>query len=364
MFSDLPGLFDRNFVVGYLLPAILLVVATCLIISLASGFQIIGLQLSSQQFGTSGVFPVIQDVEGAALLLAALALQCLILAAFLLATNHVLVRFLEGYLPPISWLRPVAIKRYRRFRARLDSAIEDYLREHEQGEITTMTKKRYRELLRTKVDRYPDQEEFVLATTFGNVIRAAEVYSRLMYGADSIPIWPRLLAVVEAEFKKSIESAKAMVDFSVNGFFACFILIFEALVLFSLPADRSFLWSRYWITFPLLMVLCVGFYRLAVSSALQWGILIRATSDLYLDDLAETLRIELPKEQQQRKAMWQAISRSFLYLEPLPALGRNQVQDGDTRNTVCRSLLVGVGMLLALAIRILIRLRIFRSTES
>ena len=49
--------------------------------------------------------------------------------------------------------------------------------------------------LRYAVENFPDDIEWVLPTRLDNLIRAFEVYPRVVYGLDSIPAWPRLQAV-------------------------------------------------------------------------------------------------------------------------------------------------------------------------
>jgi hypothetical protein len=55
-----------------------------------------------------------------------------------------------------------------------------------------------------------------LPTRFGNAIRSFEVYSRIIYGLEAIDGWPRLLAVIPADYRQAIDDAKAQVDFWVN----------------------------------------------------------------------------------------------------------------------------------------------------
>ena len=69
------------------------------------------------------------------------------------------------------------------------------------------------------VTQYPDDEFWLLPTSFGNSIRAFEVYSRIMYGIDAIEGWSRLLAVIPTEYLEKINDSKANVAFWVNNLF-------------------------------------------------------------------------------------------------------------------------------------------------
>ena len=103
MFSDLPKLFDRNFVTGYLLPSILFGLGTCLLAWLAFGVCLVGVQYALPQQGSASSHLVIQDTESATLLLGVFTLACLVLAVLLLVLNRFFIRLLEGYVPPVSW---------------------------------------------------------------------------------------------------------------------------------------------------------------------------------------------------------------------------------------------------------------------
>ena len=342
MFSELPGLFDRDFVTGYLLPSIVPVLGTALIVSLVFGTHVVGLYLSPSQPSGSQFYLAIQDLQSATFLLGLAVMLCLTVAVLLLILNRSLIRFTEGYIPPVSWFRFIAVRRYRRLRRNIEKAEQRYIEEQEQGEVSIAVKRRYRELLLRRARSYPDQEEFVLATSFGNTIRAAEVYSRLMYGADIIPIWPRLLAIADADFKKSLSRARAKVDFSVNCLYTLFLLAIEITVCFSISTDPQFFWRNCWFILVILFPGIIAVYYLAVSSASEWGVLIRTASDLYLDSLFEKLRLRYPRNENERRSMWQSVSRSFLYLEPLSDLKTPKPGEiskrGLTRRSATRSL--------------------------
>src|SRR4029079_17509458 len=73
---------------------------------------------------------------------------------------------------------------------------------------------------------FPDDEASVLPTKFGNTIRAFEVYSRVVYGIESIYGWSRLLGVGPADYPEMMDNEKAQVDFWVNVWFeSCLIVL-------------------------------------------------------------------------------------------------------------------------------------------
>jgi hypothetical protein len=161
----------------------LLVAGTALVLSLWAGVEIVSMGVEATQ-GQAGPGRIVADVDSATLEIALLAMVSLAVAAVLQALNLWLVRFLEGYYRPISWLQPLARCRFGRLRRRLEATAHEYKEEEQAGEVSRETREHYRLLCRQLATRYPDQERFVLATSFGNHLRAAEVYSRVVYGAD------------------------------------------------------------------------------------------------------------------------------------------------------------------------------------
>jgi hypothetical protein len=86
MFNNLPNLFDRNFAVGFFLPAVLIV---C------------GIYLVLTAYGSRPEWLIVGNVK---LTDAVVAFGLVwVVAIFLLAINRSLVRFLEGYNWP-NWL--------------------------------------------------------------------------------------------------------------------------------------------------------------------------------------------------------------------------------------------------------------------
>ncbi|AIP31934.1 hypothetical protein DR64_112 [Paraburkholderia xenovorans LB400] len=58
-------------------------------------------------------------------------------------------------------------------------------------------------------------------------------------------------------------------------------------------------------------------YELAVSSAAQWGDVVKSAFDLYLPALAHQLGYELPDTLDQRFKFWEAVAKQFQFFQPL-----------------------------------------------
>src|SRR5689334_18329406 len=99
MLNELPKLLDRNFAVGYFLPAALLVVAVCLLLP---------------HYGLSAV-PSADDLNKL-ILTVMTALVIWLLAIGLMALNYPFLRLLEGYgrFHPLRWRAEHMRSQYRR----------------------------------------------------------------------------------------------------------------------------------------------------------------------------------------------------------------------------------------------------------
>jgi len=179
MLGSLPKLIGRGFVLGFLLPAALF----CLYL------QVLAITL-----------PGLPSLESQldALKLAPVVLLSLVLAVLLMAVNRMIVRTLEGYgaLNPLRILAP--FRRYH-FRKRIAPLFEEAARIERARQAGSEAKPKFQGFalsLSRATEAYPDGEDWVLPTKFGNTMRACEVYSRALYGLDAIPAWPRLFLVL------------------------------------------------------------------------------------------------------------------------------------------------------------------------
>lgn len=298
MLSSLPKLLDRNFAIAYLLPCVLFVL---------SGYQIIR-RLSDlgwfQQFAAS-------DVTTRATTFLAIAG---ILSVFLALANTFLIRRLEGYGWPYTWLPFLTTSQLCRYRDILYK-IEDYDDYWDDflaiGGLKLASARQERDaLLRSLVVNFPDRESAILPTSIGNIIRAFEVYSRVTYGLDSIPGWPRLLRVVPDRYLQYVHNAKAKFDFCVNSIYLLLALLF--VILMSLMTPRHIDWLIIWIAVDISLI--VVLWHMAKQAAIGWGSIFKSAFDLYIDKLAEELGYSAPLN----KEAWANIAQAFLYPDELP----------------------------------------------
>ncbi len=157
---------------------------------------------------------------------------------------------------------------------------------------------------------YPPDESQVVRNALGNALLAAECYPARMYGMHHRTLWPRLLAVVPAEFAAALDRARMLLDLIVNLSLVCVLVGVDILGL----AAQTQRWE-------LLAgglgagVLAYLAYRLAVPAAIAWGQQVKAAYDLYRRDLLVQMELTPPPTLAEEKALWVQVSQFMMYWE-------------------------------------------------
>lgn len=345
MLSALPKIADKNFVIGFFLPALLGVIAIAWLfpdVSLLAPFR--NLSASDKK---------IDDLVYQAL--------CVwVLAVILMTANFGAYRLLEGYLPPTSWCFPLLWWQRRRFlalKARDEALTEEWKRAIKTKTELSAAKQRKIAHLRLKLmSAFPPSLEDVLPTRFGNTIRAFEFYPLQAYGADGIPVWLRLASVIPKEFAALIDDARAQVDFFVNT--ACLASIIAGVELISsvhnktpdairnwpraaLNDPMTYLWP-FWEHHLTLAVasLAVAFlaYHRSIARARAWGDLVKSAFDCYLPALVKQMGYAMPSREADRRDFWTEFNALILYQQPMTAdrwrlAGASNSKDEEHDNT-------------------------------
>lgn len=295
MLKDLPKLFGRAFAIGFLLPAVL------------------GAALWATLAGTlgSGLLAWLASVDTGVELIGTAGVVWL-LAVLLMALNRPVYRAYEGYsLWPAWWKRFLEARTERRFkelRAELRSLDVAYRKRA----LTDARTRRRARLTQMLVDEFPE-EKHLLPTRFGNVLRAFEVYSRIMYGLDDIPGWVRLTAVLPADVREQVDNQKALTDFWLNLRVVATLALGLVLILV-VTGERPF-WAL-----PLAALLFVPVdWTLAYAAraaAVQWGYSVKAAYDVFLPALHEKMAFEAPTGAEAQRRQWEAFSRAVIYRHP------------------------------------------------
>jgi hypothetical protein len=293
--GELPKLFGKSFAIGFLLPAT------------ALGIALFGLLAA---FGIEGRILALlkeKDVVGVTLALVALWL----LAIALMALNRPIIRLLEGY----GSLNPFRLK-VNKQRAIFDTLHQNAAASDSQIDLAERAGRapdpadvqtNMNALLRLASD-FPDQRWWLLPTKFGNVLRAFEVYPRVIYGLEGVQGWSRLLAVIPTDYREAIEQAKAQTDFWVNLWLGSTICLLTYFVLAILYKSLPYPWVP--IVAIVAAIIAAGWAR---EMARGWGMLVMSAFDLFRGDLCRKLGFSMPRSVEKEREMWQLVSQVMVY---------------------------------------------------
>jgi len=312
MLGSVSKLFDKNFVIGFYLPALAAVVA------IAWAFPDFALLSPVRSLTAS------EKTLGD---LTYVALVAWVFAILLMASNHAQYRLLEGYLPPVAWLRPLLCWhrfRFRRLKGELDMLKTKWQEAVNQGEDFPQQKQdRVTYLSAWLSVHYPSKEGDVMPTRFGNTIRSFEVYPRDVYGVDGVSVWLRLASVIPKDYASLVEDARAEVDFFVNT--SNLAILFVILSLAGAVHDAR--WQYRPILGPVglcylhvaaigVVIAAVAYYS-AAARAMAWGDLVRSAFDCYLLSLIKQLGFAVPSNEKERHEFWTQFSRLIVYKQPM-----------------------------------------------
>jgi hypothetical protein len=291
LFGEFQKLFGRSFAIGFLLPAIT--------ISAITEF------ISTAFHKPLGLFDAIEKKN--AFDAAIIVVFVWLIAVSLLALNGPITRVFVGYglLNPLRLLRPIALRQYRRLTQRRVALQE---RIQKSDPVNPRDMEQLGVIRWTLARDFPHEEALIMPTRFGNIVKAAEVYSLVIYGIDSSYGWSRLVAVVPGDYMKFFEDEKAQMDFwinsSLNGML-CAILYAG----FALATNQV---TDFWL-FPAAILASYISNRFATSSARRWGMLFMTAFDLYRSDLSEKLNLTRPETLEQERSMWTTVSQVWIY---------------------------------------------------
>lgn len=293
--TKIEGLFDRRFLQAYWLPVFVAAAAALGVRAWAAG-----LDKTWAWWQSLGPAPEQKLGDFAQLwVLLALLVVITVVAYLLQALTRPLVQGYEGYWPP----------RLRRMAARLIQRRWRRLRAARTRAAAAGRMDEYAPLQDRLYYSYPPQEEQVMPTRLGNVLRAAEVYSGTVYGMDAVFWWPRLWAVLPDGVQKGIEASMMPVITLLN--LATLLVVVTVGGAIYLARTQTNWWP------PLIAagvgaVLVWAGYWGAVAQAREYGQYIRMAVDLYRLDLLKALHQILPQTPQEERVLWDRLSR-WLY---------------------------------------------------
>ena len=302
MFSELPKLFDRNFAIAYFLPVSLFMIASIWLLRTAEYWQKVDSLLTGNTLfdATLAVF------------------TAWILGIMLLVLNREIYRILEGY-GKYNPLRLFENRVKQDFKKKIDR-LAWLDKEYAKASFTEELLKERTKLVQELALRYPDRSSLLLPTVFGNVLRAFEVYPRVMYGMEGIDGWSRILAVVPKDYRELIDDAKAQVDWWVNLSVVSFFFLAEFWFIIFYKWRLTLPW--YYITlnvlipFVIFLLFNMFFSWRAASAVVGWGDYVKSAFDLFRFNLLDALFIDHPKTREEEKDLWTRFSQAIIFRLP------------------------------------------------
>jgi hypothetical protein len=305
MFSEITKLLDRNFFVGFLLPVVLFILINLNFIPIS-------------QINAKFLPSLSENIFIGTTLIGFLGL---VFSFVLQILNRYIYRILEGYgdFNPLKLFKYFERRRYSKLVKEIDKLDQEYELNKSQGIEFPQESRRIRiTKKRDLVDRFPDEEVWILPTSFGNAIRAFEIYPRIMYGIDSIPGWLRLLGVISKDYREFVDAAKAQTDFWLNLLFLAVIGFFECLYISIISCNNHLV-----LHMIVAVVLIYVFYSQAVNSAIGWGSYIKAAFDIFLPELYEKLGLPRPLNRQKERENLSRFSQAVIYRNSSSLLNRS-----------------------------------------
>lgn len=148
---------------------------------------------------------------------------------------------------------------------------------------------------------FPDEPEALMPTRLGNILKNSEQYPFKRYDADAVLLWPRLYTVLPDGFSKTLEAAKASLDFMLVV--SCLSGLFAFTSGIYLLAVQT-VWWLFLLCFLGGLVVARLAYNGALEAAITYGQLIKSAFDLYKGELRKQLGYEQPKSLAEERDFW------------------------------------------------------------
>jgi len=177
----------------------------------------------------------------------------------------------------------------------------------------------------------PYDDDEILPTKLGNVLRASELYPVERYDLEALVIWPRLVNVLPQNFIHELEEANNRFMFLIHSSLLTYILGLMGLFaggsgyllkvyagkfihayLFTADAFKQ-IPPNWYLSIGLALLICgYAIYRVAVDAAHEFTMQIRAGFDLYRFDLLRQLNQSIPISLTDEKRQWRKLSEFFI----------------------------------------------------
>jgi len=256
-----------------------------------------------------------------------------VLGLVLSSLSTTIYKFYEGYI--FLWRFSFLVKGEQRRLVRLTRELEKvsrriaYLNKRKASSSGTVLKKIETRLEHLKglehnlrINRaysFATSSQYILPTRFGNVLRSAESYPGDRYSIDAVPVWFRMVHVIPDRYMGIIDNTYDRCSFLLN--LSILSMIFSALCVLAIgiqavrqPESSLIFSSVYWpylAAIPLSILVAWLFYQAALYTVSAYGSMIRASYDLFRNDLVKALNLELPEDSIEELDLWSKISEFF-----------------------------------------------------
>src|SRR5215472_6552089 len=110
---------------------------------------------------------------------------------------------------------------------------------------------------------FPEALDLVLPTRLGNVMRAYERYSDVVYEIEAIVLWPRLFMIIPEEVRDRIRESEGLLHFSINMLLTSIITLLTCGVMISsIFYDEGLSGLAKTISWPVILIVVSGLFSL------------------------------------------------------------------------------------------------------
>lgn len=178
---------------------------------------------------------------------------------------------------------------------------------------------------------FPLSDDDIMPTRFGNIMKAAEAYSRYRYNIDGVPTWTRLINVIPDRYMAFMDQKNNQLSFLLNcsilSAFFSFLSLSAAIYQFMLaqiaingyPSPFYFVQINlgfnvyiqrtviYMLAVMLSLFMGFLFHKASLFIVQEYGDMIRSSYDLFRFDLLAQFRRTPPKTLKEERFMWKHI---------------------------------------------------------
>lgn len=205
------------------------------------------------------------------------------------------LRFLEGYWPPIlGWLEKWEIDLVSK---RIDRDLEKWEKLHAkiQSGKSTRIELRQASALDRKLHYQPSNPQDYMPTELGNILRMAETMPRYTYGLDAVVCWPHLWSLLPESMREGLSGVRQQLDQNSElWLWGILFMVWTWFTWWAIPVGLFWAWIA---------------YRISLNTARNYADLVLASFDLYRWDLYKALHLELPQNSTQEKEYGEKITQ-------------------------------------------------------